>query len=289
MAGAKKTRAEQNRYAQRSGPLPKAYVPRRGYASGPHGQVHFRDTSVGMPLVLCHQSPQSSKQFTNVYEPLYRRGVRAIGIDMPGFGESDPTTFVPTVEDWAAVVPSVLDHLGLEKAAVLGHHTGSMVATEVAVQFPERVSKLVLNGPLPMNEASRLRFLEYVDKNEINFVYQSDGSHLQSSFELRSDMYGEGADPRTITRYVVDKFQGYAPFWVGHHAAFIYDHSAALMRIQRPTLILTNTGDEIYKNAKMAREMRPDFAYTELEGGGVDIVDQLPEQWADAVSAYIQH
>ena len=73
-AGAGKTRAEQNKYALRSGALEGPFVPRRGYAEGPYGQVHFRDTGEGIPLLLCHQAPQTSRQFTNVYEPLHRRG-----------------------------------------------------------------------------------------------------------------------------------------------------------------------------------------------------------------------
>jgi len=283
-----KTRAELNRYARRSGPMDFPFVPRRGYAEGPYGQVHFRDTGEGRPLVLCHQAPQTSKQFTNVYEPLHRRGIRAIGVDAPGFGESDPTPFVPTVEDWAAVVPAVLDHLGLERVDVLGHHTGGMVATEVALQFPERVDKLIINGPLPMGIEERTRFLEGNEAREILFEYESDGSHLQAAFQNRNRMYGEGADPKTITRYTIERFEGYAPFWTGHHAAFIYDHGAAIERIKHPTLILTNTGDQIYENAKLTQKMRPDFAYTELNGGGIDIVDQMPEQWADAVVAFLK-
>jgi len=287
-AAAGTTRAEQNPYARRAGPLAIPFVPRRGYAEGPYGQVHFRDTGHGLPLVLCHQAPQTSRQFTNIYEPLHRRGIRAIGVDTPGFGESDSTPFVPTVEDWAAAVPAVLDHLGITQADVLGHHTGGMVATEVALQFPARVRKLIINGPLPMGEERRLKFLEGNEEKEINFVYEADGSHLQASFAGRNRMYGEGADPRTITRYTVEKFQGYAPFWTGHHAAFIYDHGPAIEKIQHPTMILTNTGDQIYENAKLTRKMRPDFAYVEFEGGGVDIVDQMPEQWADAVANFIK-
>ena len=283
-----KTRAEQSPYARRSGPMPPPYTPRRDYADGPYGQVHFRDTGTGIPLVLCHQAPQTSRQFTNVYEPLHRRGIRAIGIDMPGFGESDPTPFVPTVEDWAAVVPAVLDHLGMERVHVLGHHTGGMVATEVALQFPDRVQRLIINGPLPMDEARRLEYLDGTEEREINFVYQPDGSHLQASFATRYRMYGDGADPKTITRYAVEKFQGYAPFWTGHHAAFIYDHGAAIEKLQHTTMILTNSGDSINENARLAAQMRPGFAFVELEGGGVDIVDQKPEEWADAVAAFLK-
>jgi pimeloyl-ACP methyl ester carboxylesterase len=122
------TAAERSPFAVKSGALPVEYVPRRGYADWQYGQIHFRDTGSAapgaastegarpLPVIMCHQSPQTSKQFTNVYGPLHRRGVRAIGIDTPGFGESDPCPFVPAIEDWAAAVLAVLDHLGIPKA-----------------------------------------------------------------------------------------------------------------------------------------------------------------------------
>lgn len=281
------TRAEQNRFALRSGAFPRPFVPRRGYADGPFGQVHFRDTGTGTPLVLCHQAPQTSRQFANVYARLQRRGIRAIGVDTPGFGESDAPGFVPTIEDWAAAVPAVLDHLGLAQADILGHHTGALVATEVSLQFADRVRRLILNGPLPLSEQSRLAFLDWVKEAEVDFVYQPDGSHLQHAYTVRSDLYGANADPEMITRYVVEQFSGYAPFWIGHHAAFLYDHARSLAEIRHPCLILTNTGDQIYENALQARAMRPDFAFVALEGGGVDIVDQLPEAWAHAVAGFL--
>ena len=283
-----KSRAELNPYALRSGPMEVPFVPRRGYADGPFGQIHYRDTGGGAPLILLHQAPQTSRQFSNVYEPLHRRGIRAIGVDLPGFGESDPAPFVPTIEDWAAAVPAVLDHLGLAQADVLGHHTGGMVATEVALQFPSRVRRLIVNGPLPATEEQRQEFLDGVREREIGFTFEPDGSHLQASFATRYRMYGDGADPKTITRYTVEKFQGYAPFWIGHHAAFIYDHAAALTKVRRKTLILTNTGDVINEEAHAAKQLRADFAFVELDGGGVDIVDQQPEAWAHAVAAFLK-
>ena len=263
----------------------------RGYADGPYGQVHYQDGGKGLPLVMIHQAPMTSRQFENVFAPLIARGIRPIAVDCPGFGMSDATTFVPKVEDWAKAVPPVLDHLGVKVADVLGHHTGGMVATEVEQQFPDRVRKLVIAGPLPMTENERAAFLDGAQKNEIDFVYQADGSHLTAAFATRNRMYtasGTAPDPKLITRYTVEKFMGVAPFWYGHHAAFIYDHNRTIPKIKHPTLIMTNTGDQIYENAKQTRKMRPDFQFTELQGGGVDIVDQQSEAWADAVAKFLK-
>ena len=94
-------------------------------------------------------------------------------------------------------------------------------------------------------------------------------------------------DPKIITRYVVEKFVGLGPFWYGHHAAFQFDFNEALPKVSHRTLLLTNTGDQIYENAKWAKSMRPDLGYVEIEGGGVDIVDQKPELWAQIVAKFL--
>ncbi len=265
-----------------------AFGMKRGYADGPYGQVHYRDVGEGRPLFMFHQSPMTSRQFDNVYGLFAARGIRAIGIDTPGFGMSDPTDFVPTVEDWAKAVPWVMDHLNIDVADMLGHHTGCYSATEVAIQFPDRVRNLVMAGAIPRTEEQRQTTLKGVEEREINFVYEHDGSHLMNSFATRYRMYGDGADPRLITRYVIEKFMGTGPFWYGHYAAAQYDLGAKLPMIKHRTLIITNTGDVIYEGTKLIKQMRPDFDYVELEGGGVDIVDQQPEAWVDAVVKFLE-
>ncbi|MFO1427448.1 MAG: alpha/beta hydrolase [Steroidobacteraceae bacterium] len=263
--------------------------PRRGYADGPYGQVHYHDTGSGVPLVLIHQAPVSARQYDAVYPRLAALGVRAIGMDMPGFGMSDPAPVVPPrVEDFARVVPALLDHLGLAQAAVLGHHTGALVATEVALQFPKRVERLILNGPLPLEDAEREQWMNFVRNEEMTFSAKPDGSHIAKLYQVRWGLAGGTVPGETVTRYISETLMGFAPFWYGHNAAFVYDHTPALKKLKHRTLILTNTGDQIYAHAQVARRMRPDFEYAELQGGGIDVTDQLPDAWAQAVARFVK-
>lgn len=259
----------------------------RHYTNGPFGQLHYSDIGSGIPLILCHQAPLSQRQFGKVYPLLAQRGIRAIGFDLPGFGQSDPPSAPPSIEDYASVLPALLEAAGLDKAHCLGHHTGAQVATAMALAYPAAIQSVILNGPLPMTAEERQDGLTYVETHEKGYAPDETGQHLLDMFKARMVAANKDTDWVDATRYVAEQLMGLGPFWYGHNAAFSYDHSAALKKLTCPVLILTNTGDVIYHLAQRARDMRPDFAYVELDGGGVDIVDEQPEAWADAAAAFV--
>lgn len=262
--------------------------PRRAYADGPFGQIHFQMLGQGAPLLLLHQAPMTSSQFDSVYEFLAAQGVQAIGIDMPGFGMSDPTPFTPTISDYARVVPTVLDNLGLDRAAVLGHHTGALVAVEAAVSYPDRVSTLIINGPLLATEQERTAFLTGNHQWELGYRARPRAEHMVELFAIRDRLASGTISPEQLSGYVVQALLGRGAFWHGHHAAYTYDLAKQLPRIEQPALILTNTGDMLYEHALRVHRLRPDFDFHALEGGGVDIVDQQPQGWTDAVTSFLR-
>ena len=265
-------------------------MPVRGYAPGPFGQIHYQDTGGdGVPLILCHQAPMTSRQYDNVYDVFSEHGVRAIGIDYPGFGMSDVCPDVPSIADYSSCVLAMMDHLEITNADICGHHTGALVANETALLFPERIRNVIMHGPCPLSDEEREKWKEYTRVNEKEFVHKTDGSHLAELFERRWQWAEEGTDPSLVTRYVVETMMGYGPFWYGHNAAFNYDHESSLKKLQHRALILTNTGDMIFELAEYSHKLRPDFAYVVMQGGGVDIVDEQPEQWVQAVVDFIGH
>jgi pimeloyl-ACP methyl ester carboxylesterase len=259
----------------------------RGYAKGPFGLIHYRDTGRGEPLVLLHQSPMSSQQFETVYPLFAAKGIRAIGIDMPGFGLSDPTPSTPTANDWAKIVPAVLDHLGIKQAHIGGHHTGSTVAIAAASQFPERAKSLIVHAVLLVSEEERARRLERVNTGERGFVYKEDGSHLTDAYRGRFKMYGPGADPKLITRYTVERFLGTGESWHGHYVAYQHNSTESLKTMKARTLVIGNDGDMVIDITRRIKDVRPDMTYVEMKGGGVDIVDQSPQEWVDIIHKFM--
>lgn len=258
-----------------------------GYAPWAFGQVHYQVWGEGVPLVLCHQSPSSSEQFTAIYPLLAERGLRPIGVDTPGFGNSSIPDHPPTIEEYADGVTAVLDHLGIEQAHILGQHTGSMVAMEATLRHPRRYSSLVLNTPTPFDAAERRDWKNRLTPRQKAWHPKPDGSHLVELWQRRCAASGPWTHLPAMHREVVQMLRAGETLWYGHAASFDYDQLGRLPLIAKPTLIVTNSGDLTFPLAQRAAALRPDFAYVELPGGTHDIVDEQPRAFVEAVAGFI--
>ena len=120
---------------------------RRAFADLPDRQVHFRHGGGdGVPLVMLHASPGSSKQLEPLLAAMSMTR-HVIAPDMPGNGDSTPLALPsPRIADYAAATLEFLDALALDEVDLYGSHTGGCVATELAILAPGRVRKVILDG-----------------------------------------------------------------------------------------------------------------------------------------------
>jgi len=91
-------------------------------------------------------------------------GWNVLALDLPAHGRSDGPP-VPSVEEMAGWIFQVLDALKIQKAAIVGHSLGSLIALECAAKQPARVERIALIGtafPMKVGEA----FMEAARKNE---------------------------------------------------------------------------------------------------------------------------
>jgi len=112
-------------------------------------RIHVVETGDGPPLVLLHGAGAPGLFFLPLLERLER--VRAIAVDRPGRGLSDPVDFPLHGYRQAVVawVDGLLDALGLDAAGLLGHSGGGLWALWYALARPDRVRRLVLLGAAP--------------------------------------------------------------------------------------------------------------------------------------------
>jgi non-heme chloroperoxidase len=123
-------------------------------ANGPTLRYAISGPEAGQPIVLLHGYSDSSFSFSRVMPLLARQGFQAIALDQRGHGDSDRPERGYRIEDFAGDVVALLDKLEIDRATVVGHSMGSIVARRVAELHPDRVAGLVLIGAVetPMRE-----------------------------------------------------------------------------------------------------------------------------------------
>jgi pimeloyl-ACP methyl ester carboxylesterase len=146
-------------------------------------------TPNGQTVVLLHGGSYYGWYWKAQIEALTRAGFRVVVKDRLGWGKSSKPILPYSISLHASNTAALLDHLGVSKAAVVGHSMGGPMATRFAFLYPERTSHLVMVNPIGLTDGRAGRgFRPFDGKVDVK-------PDLQAAYE---------ADVRTDTaRYVV--------------------------------------------------------------------------------------
>jgi pimeloyl-ACP methyl ester carboxylesterase len=106
-------------------------------------KLHYLTAGHGTPLVLLHGYAETSLMWKPIIPVLAERFM-VIAPDLPGIGDSDIPADGLDMKSAAVRIHALAKSLGVQKAEVVGHDIGLMVAYAYAAQFPAEVTKLVL-------------------------------------------------------------------------------------------------------------------------------------------------
>jgi pimeloyl-ACP methyl ester carboxylesterase len=112
--------------------------------------VAYHDVGDGVPVVFLHGSGPGVTGWANFGNNVDNlTGIRSIVVDQPGFGASgrDEVYEDNYLNISANAVVGLMDALGLEQAGIVGNSMGGDVAVTVTLNHPERISRMLLNGP----------------------------------------------------------------------------------------------------------------------------------------------
>ena len=123
------------------------------------GRLHVEATGTGPAVVLLHGGSADSRMWQGQLAALAGH-YRVIRYDLRGLGQSPPPAAPYRMSD---DLTAVLDHLGVDSAALVGFSTGGAIALEFAARYPARAAALVLigaivpaePGQIPGHEAAR--------------------------------------------------------------------------------------------------------------------------------------
>ena len=209
----------------------------RRYIDGPSGQIHLAEAGRGPRVLLLHQTPRSWDEFREVMFELQDR-LHLLAIDLPGMGASDQHPDGPSIENYASAAASVIEQSGSGPMAVCGHHTGGVVAIELAASCPHLVEHLILSSTPWIDEDERARraLKQPIDTAKPH----PDGSHLLDLWNQRAPFYGDSTD--RLDRFVRDALRADDPA-AGHRAVGRYRMEHAVARVRCGVTLVEHAAD----------------------------------------------
>jgi pimeloyl-ACP methyl ester carboxylesterase len=135
---------------------------------------------------------------------------RTYALDFWGFGESGKKRETYAVQDFVSLVSQFMAQLGIGRAPLVGHSMGGTVSLSVAIQFPERVSKVVVVGS-PIAGSSLALPLKWAGYRPIAFLLFNMmgafrfGMRVASPFICRDPRFPEMMD-RDLSRTTLESF-----------------------------------------------------------------------------------
>ena len=159
--------------------------PVRGYTGASGAQLHYRMLGEGTPVFLLHASPLSSAFMVGQLQALADAGHRAIALDTPGYGQSDPLPAPPqSLTDYARAFLAGIDAMGgidTTRFALYGTATGAQLALALARLAPQRVSRLVLDNCALFTDA---QVADWEPRYFPDLSPRADGSHMTKVWEV---------------------------------------------------------------------------------------------------------
>lgn len=249
------------------------------------GTLHMASHGTGLPVLLLHQTPRSWDEYRDVL-PLLGRRTRAMAMDTPGFGDSPALAGPPSIEAWSEVVLGLLDALDLPTVCLVGHHTGAVIAMEVAARAPERIPALVLSS-CPMIDATR-RAHHARGPTVDTAVPAADGSHLLQLWQGRRPFYpDDGID--LLNRFVTDALRAGPMAVEGHRLVNRYRMEDRVGLVTSPALVIAATADpHSYPAAGRVAAAIPGAEIAEIPGGSVPLPDAMPDAFAATILDFLR-
>ena len=217
----------------------------------------------GTPLVLLHGYPLDHHTWDFV-APALEGTFDLILPDLRGFGQSTTVDSQYTLDTFASDIAGLLDHLGIQKAAIAGHSMGGYVALAFTKLYPERVSELglvstqTLADP-PDRKEGRYKTAAEVAEKGISGVVET----MTPKFTLDEKL-------QTSARKIMEMQKPGAVIGALKAMAERMDMSALLSTIKIPVVVIHGDADSLI-SVDRAREMKaavPHAHFVELKGIG---------------------
>lgn len=273
-------------------PVAKGYVREVGGVT-----MHYLDEGVGPALLLVHGFAGSTFSWRAVVGELAKE-FRVVAVDLPGFGLSDRRPGIGYGhERHAERLLALLDLLGIERVAAVGHSMGGAVVQRLAARAPGRVNGLVLVGSVSAGEPLAVGRRRRAGRLAFGLIQAATFSPAVMYTAGERALRRMVADPAFVTREVV---RGYIdPLLIRGTVRAVREMAAEqeregaidLGRVEVPALVLTGERDVVVppkRAEELARALPGALEPIVVERAGHLPAEERPDAFLRAVLPFLR-
>jgi pimeloyl-ACP methyl ester carboxylesterase len=252
-------------------------------ASGVRLRYAESGAPAGRPVIFLHGYTDSGFTFSRAL-PGFDPGWRVYIPDQRGHGDSERPTGGYAFADFVADVIAFMDAKGIQRASLVGHSMGSIVAQGVALAAPDRVERLVLVGTASTVRNEGVR--------ELQRAVETLGDPVPEAFarEFQVSCIHQPVPDEFMNRIVAESRKLPARVWKAVMAGMLAgDYRAQLHQIKTPTLIVWGDRDAFFPRAEqdLLAAALPNATLKVYAETGHCPNWERPEQFAQDLNAFI--
>lgn len=238
----------------------------------------------GEPLVLIHGMTDNSRSWSMI-APYFAETYHVYMIDLRGHGDSDkPDMRMYDTALYAADVANFMDEMEIESADFMGHSLGSMITQTLAINYPEKVEKIVLESTAPVVPGDLGTYLYDTAK-----TFGEEGP--DDAFMAEWYANPNPVDEEFLSLEMAES-QGLPTYdWLQICKGFCYsDLTLVMPELEADTLLLWGSADGFFGQGEQDAiiELIPQAEFIAYEGNGHNIHWEIPETIAQDVIEFLE-
>lgn len=189
---------------------------------------------------------------------LLAQGYTVLGVDLPGYGLSDPLEGRHTLEAYARFLDHFCTEAGYRKITVVGHSFGADIALVFAAKYPQRVNALVLLNPVMTSNRRAIKMGKYYYKAITKAPYKIRHLLLHNHLLtwISAQMLFQNASPETRSKilrddYISDHLMTDRPVIESYYSLLSTPFFARAKHITAPTLVISGAKDSLSPETDM--------------------------------------